>query len=183
MESQFWSIAQTIALSGHDEEGTSSSTRMHEAGICICIYIFFKMSFNCLFIRIDYSNLLFVRLDYQCRCCMAFCYQINTFVSKKKIDFQFADFRKKKTKFEVRIIIYRYILWCFSGTCSWYTLTIIFCLCDEYLLILISLIMMVHACKRIFISQNLPTKKLLLNVNEHTLERLYFYNFEHNWIT
>ena len=72
MESPFWLIAQTIVLSEHDEEGTSNSTRMHEAGACI--YIFFKISFNCLFMRTCDCNLLFVRLDHWCRCRMAFCY-------------------------------------------------------------------------------------------------------------
>ena len=74
MESPFRSIAQTIALSGHDEEGTSNLTRMHEVGTCICIYIFFKISFNCHLMRTGDCKLLFVRLDHWCRCRMAFCY-------------------------------------------------------------------------------------------------------------
>ena len=74
MESHSWSIAQTIVPLGHDEVGTSNPTRMNEAGTCICIYIIFKISFNCLFIRSDDFNLLFVRLDHWCRCRMAFYY-------------------------------------------------------------------------------------------------------------
>ena len=74
MESQFWSIAQTIALWGHDEEGIGDSTRMHEAGICICIYFIFKISFNCLFVSTGDCNFQFVRLDHWCRCRMAFYY-------------------------------------------------------------------------------------------------------------
>ena len=35
MRLQFWSIAQTIAPLGHDEEGASNPTRMHEVGTCI----------------------------------------------------------------------------------------------------------------------------------------------------
>ena len=47
MESQFWLITQTEATSGHDEEGTTNLTRMHEVSTCICIYIIFKISFRC----------------------------------------------------------------------------------------------------------------------------------------
>ena len=74
MELQSWSIAQTIPPSELDEESISNSTRMHEAGTCICIYFIFKISFNCLFMRTDDYNLLFVRLDHWCRCRMAFDY-------------------------------------------------------------------------------------------------------------
>ena len=66
---------------GHDELGTSNPTRMNETVTCICIYIIFKISFNCLLVRSGDFNLLFVRLHHWCRCRMPF--WINTFIFQK----------------------------------------------------------------------------------------------------